>query len=390
VAAKIGRLQIILANGGGSLAQYPQGGGLWSLLLQYVLGLRDLGHDVVWLELLPSSGDPATDRRLIRRFFRRFRHYGVGDRCALVCFDKVPVLESARTYGLSIREVREVARTADLMWNFACGVRQPLLSLFTHPVLVDLDPGHLQVAALTWDLDIPAHRAFLTVGTKMHDADCQVPTLGVTWKPFLPFVYLPWWRMSPDPGERAAFTSVTQWTWEELWWEGRVLSVSKRDAYLRYVALPQRTARAFELAANIHPDDPTGDRDLLRGHGWKLVDPHRVAGSPPAYRRYIRRSRAEFSCPKPIHRELRTGWFSDRSAAYLASGRPVVSEDTGFADTLPIGHGLLTFRTPDEALAAVEEIDANYAHHMRAARDLAESYLDSRRSLEAMLTASQP
>ena len=139
MAAKIGRLQIILADGG-SLARYPQGGGHWSVLLQYVLGLRDLGHDVVWLELLPSSGDPATDRRLIRRFFRRFRHYGIGDRCALVCFDKVPVLESARTYGLSAREVREVARTADLMWNFACGVRQPLLSLFTHPVLVDLDP----------------------------------------------------------------------------------------------------------------------------------------------------------------------------------------------------------------------------------------------------------
>ena len=381
-------MRIILADG--SLAGYPQGGGHWTVLLQYVLGLRDLGHDVIWLELLQSSGDPDTDRRRIHRFFRRFRHYGVGDRCALICFDKMPTLESASSYGLSTTEIREVARSADLMWNFACGVRQPLLSLFKHPVLVDLDPGHLQVSALTWDLDIPAHRAFLTVGTKMHDADCGVPTLGVTWKSFLPFVYLPWWRVTPDPGPRAPFTSVTHWKWEELWWQARVLSVSKRDAYLRYLALPQLAARAFELAANIHPDDPTDDRDVLRQHGWNLVHPYQVAGSPPAYRRYIRRSRAEFCCPKPIHRELRTGWFSDRSAAYLASGRPVLSEDTGFAERLPTGEGLLTFRTLDDAIAAVWEIDASYARHMRAARDLAETYLDARRSLAAMLTASLP
>jgi hypothetical protein len=360
-------LRIILEDG--SLARYPQGGGHWSVLLQYAFGLRELGHDVIWLELLRSSGNPATDERLIHRFFRRFRHYGVGDRCALLCFDGAQLLESARAYGLSIQEVRELARSVDLMWNFACGVRQPLLSLFTHPVLVDLDPGHLQVSALTSDLDIPAHRAFLTVGTKMHHAECEVPTLGLTWKPFLPFVYLPWWRLTPDPGERAPFTSVTHWTWDELWWQERVLSVSKRDAYLRYLGLPERATRAFELAVNFHPDDPSGDRDLLRRHGWNLVHPYQVAGSPPAYRRYIRQW-AEFSCPKPIHRELRTGWFSDRSAAYLASGRPVLSEDTGFAEALPTGNGLLTFRTVDEAVAA-------------------ESYLDSRRSLDAMLTASQ-
>ncbi len=151
--ANIGRLQIILADG--SLAGYPQGGGHWSVLLQYVLGLRDLGHDVVWLELLQSRGDPATDQRLIRRFFQRFRHYGIGDRCALLCFDKTPSLESARAYGLSTQEIRELARSADLMWNFACGVRQPLLSQFRYPVLVDLDPGHLQVSALTWISTFP-------------------------------------------------------------------------------------------------------------------------------------------------------------------------------------------------------------------------------------------
>ena len=146
---------------------------------------------------------------------------------------------------------------------------------------------------------------------------------------FFRSVYLPWWPMAPDPGPQAPVTSVTQWTWEQLWWGDRVLSVSKRDAYLHYITLPHRVARPFELAVNLHPADQTGDRELLRDHGWRLADPSVVAGSLAAYRRYIRRSRAELSCPKPIHRDLRTGWFSDRSAAYLASGRPVLTEEYG-------------------------------------------------------------
>ena len=358
-------------------------------MLQYFVGLLDLGHDVVWLELLKSTDDPAADRQRIDGFLRRFHGYGFRDRCAVLYYDGEPSLESARVHGLDAAQIRELVRSADLMWNLACGVREPLLSAFRHPVLVDLDPGHLQVSALTWDLDIASHRAFLTVGTKMHDADCGVPTLGVSWTPFLPFVYLPWWPMAPDPGPQAPVTSVTQWTWEQLWWGDRVLSVSKRDAYLHYITLPHRVARPFELAVNLHPADQTGDRELLRDHGWRLADPSVVAGSLAAYRRYIRRSRAELSCPKPIHRDLRTGWFSDRSAAYLASGRPVLTEDTGFTQVLPTGEGLLAFQTIEEAATAVEEIDAHYPRHARAAREVAMAHLDSRRWLPVMLDASQ-
>jgi hypothetical protein len=145
--------------------------------------------------------------------------------------------------------------------------------------------------------------------------------------------------------------------------------------------------RPFELAANIHPEDQTGDRELLCSHGWKLVDPWQVAVSPQAYQNYIARSRAEISCPKPIYRELKSGWFSDRSAAYLASGRPVLAEDTGFSDHFPTGEGLLMFHDLSEAIARVVDIDANYERHRRAAREFAEEFLDSRRSLETMLAA---
>lgn len=385
----VSRVRILLADGG-SFASYPQGGGHWSCFLQYLLGLNALGHDVFWLEVLYSCGNPARDQRLIDVFFKRFERYGFKDRCALLLYDQhiaEPTLEIAHAYGMSRDRIRQIAQDTDMLWNFACGVQQPLLSLFKRRVLIDVDPGHLQESAAMRDLGILDHDVFLTIGTKIHDADCKVSTLGLTWHRFMPFVYLPMWDVAPDPSEQAPFTSVTQWTWEQLWLDGRVLSVSKRDAYLEYLTLPQKTTRPFELAANIHPKDETGDRELLLSHGWKLVDPHRVAGSPAHYQRYIRRSRGEFQCPKPIHKCLRTGWFSDRSACYLATGRPLLTEDTGFSDYLPTGLGLLCFSNLAEAIAGVAEIDGNYPKHMRAARELAEEYLSSAKWLPSMLSA---
>jgi hypothetical protein len=382
-------IRIVLADGG-SLARYPHGGGHWSCFLQYLFGLNALGHDVFWLEVLDSSGNGVHDEQLIKTFFRRFKSYGFGDRCAVLLYDQdlsEPTLEQARVYGMSKSRIKEIAQRADLLWNFACGLREPLLSLFRYRVLIDGDPGHLQVSALTQDMGIHNHHAFLTAGTKLHDIDCEVPTLGVRWHPFIQFVYLPMWHVASDPGEHAPFSSVTEWTWEQLWLDDRVLSVSKRDAYLNHINLPNRAQRLFQLAANIDPDDHTGDRELLLEHGWELVHPHQVTSTLAAYRRYIKQSRAEFQCPKPIHKHMKTGWFSDRSACYLATGRPVLAEETGFSDHLPTGRGLIAFNDIEEALARVAEIDRNYPQHMRAARELAEEYLDSQKQLPAMLSA---
>jgi hypothetical protein len=382
------KLRIVLANR--TLASYPQGGGHWSCFLQYLLGLKALGHDVFWLEILRSTGKSVRDKRLIDTFFGRFKRYGFKDQCALLLYDQhqtEPTLEVAVAYGMTTRRIRETAHDADLLWNFSCSLRQPLLSLFKRRVLIDLDPGHLQVSALSWDMDIQDHHVFLSVGTKLADGDSAVPTFGVKWHGFLPFLYLPLWNAAPDPGKDAPFTSVTQWTWEYLELEGRLLSVSKRDAYLPYISLPARARRPFELAANIHRNDTTGDRELIKKAGWKLVSPHLVARSPSIYQAYIKRSRAEFSCPKPIYRELKTGWFSDRSAAYLASGKPVLAENTGFTDYLPTGSGLLAFKDLAEAQAGVAEIDGNYVRHKCAARWLAEEHFNATKCLPSMLSA---
>jgi hypothetical protein len=384
-------VQIVLGNS--SLVKYQQGGGHWSWFLQYPLGLKALGHEVFWLELLQSSGRRENDLHLVRDFFEHLAFYDLDRSCAVLLFDghlDFQPVEKSEAFGKNGEEVLRIIKSADLLLNFCCSIRQPLLSLFKHRVLLDFDPGHLHVSGLTWDLGIHGHDVLLTIGARINRPDCEVPKLGLEWRTFEPFVYLQMWQAAPDPGPDAPFSSITQWTWEELHWQGRVLSVSKRAAYLKYLELPRLAQRFFELAANIGSEDPAGDSRLLREHGWRIVDPHQVAGTPSQFQEYIRASRAEFMCPKPIHVEMKTGWFSDRSIAFLASGRPVLAEDTGFSKRLPTGNGLLVFRDIKDAVAATAEIDGNYNRHSRAAREIAVDLFDSRRCLEAMLSACEP
>ena len=296
-------------------------------------------------------------------------------------------LDQAKFHGRSAIELARIARDADLLWNFWYALEDPFLQQFRRRAFIDVDPGHLQVCVALGAYTLGAHDTYLTIGLNVGEQSCAIPTLGLQWRPFRPLVHMPSWDVAADPGSQAPFTSITHWTWEQLHYQNRVLSLSKREAYLRYLTLPRITKRRFDLAANLgHADD----QDLLHRNGWNVVDPYDVALTPAGYCEFIQNSRAEFICPKPMHVQLNTGWLSDRSAAYLASGRPVVSEDTGFCNKLPVGYGFLPFRSLDEAAAAVEEVDANYQRHSLAARELAETYFDSRRCLSEMLAACEP
>jgi hypothetical protein len=383
-------MRLVLGNG--SLINHPQAGGHWSWFLQYPLGLRALGHDVHWLELMRSTGQADEDARIVRQFFELIAPYGLDQCCAVLIFDchlDFQPFERAQTAGRSKAAVEAAIRDADLLLNFCCAIRQPLLSTFRYRALLDFDPGHLQISALSWDMAVANHEALLTIGGRINAPDCEVPKLDLKWRTFEPCVYLPMWPTTGDPGRDAPFTSVTHWTWEELPWRGRIVSVSKRTAYLNYVDLPRRARRPFELAAYIEPTDATGDRELLTEHNWRIVHPYDVVSSVGDYQQYIGRSRAEFMCPKPIHVEMKTGWFSDRSIAYLASGRPVLAQESGFSERIPTGSGLLMFRDMDEAVAGVAEIDGNYYRHSRASRELAEDLFDSQKCLAAMLSACE-
>ncbi len=265
------------------LASYPEGGGLWGWFLDYPLGLKALGHQVFWLEILRAQPSrPETDR-LERLFHERIRHYGLSEQCALLVSPaktRQVALEQCVCSGKAREQIRQLAAESDLLWNLAGALQGPLLQNFPRRVLLDGDPGHLQISALDYDLDFDTHHVFLTAGLRMGDEACGIPRLGHKWQPFLPFVYLPLWPVMPTADRNAPITSVTQWNWDELSWNNRTLSLSKREAYLRYLELPQRSARPFELAANIAPDDTTGDRELLQRHGWRLLHPHDVAGCP--------------------------------------------------------------------------------------------------------------
>lgn len=384
----LSRLRIVL--GSAMLASYPEGGGHWSCFLQHFLGLRALGHDVFWLEVLEAGRDASRDARLPARFFELMGQFGLEDRSFLLLHRdraRALTLDNADFIGPTQAHARETVRSADLLWNFACSLRQPLLSGFKNRALIDVDPGHLQVSALSCDMGLLDHEHFLSVGAKIGESDCEIPTLGVAWRPFVPVLYLPMWEERKSTRRNAPFTSVTQWNWGELHLGGRVLSVSKRDAFLPYAGLPTSVDAPFELAANIGEHDPEDDRGLLCRNGWRLVDPHRVCGSPALYRGYIRDSLAEFSCAKPIYRELKTGWFSDRSAAYLASGRPVLAEDTGFSEKIPTGRGLIPFRDSAGAIEGARAIVDDYERHCACAREIAVEQFDYRRCLPGMLSA---
>jgi hypothetical protein len=388
MAAGTAKARIVLA---GSLGEYLEGGGYWWNRLQYMLGLRQLGHTVHWLDLLPSTRDPARDRDRIRRTLMQLAQFGLAGAAIVLLHDSDSPDHYAEAFTLfnSTRDhFQRVVGRADVLWNLCGAAKEPLLSLFKRRALIDLDPGVFQVSGLTWDMGIEQHDVLFTVGMKMHDPDCQVPDLGVTWHPIKPNVFLPRWPSAPDPGPEAPFTSVTQWEWREMWHEGRILSRSKREAYLRVLDLPARTGLPCELAANFDPHDDTGDPQLLVAHGWRLNHPHMCARSPFAYRRYIESSRAELLCPKPIYADLKTGWFSDRSACYMATGRPVICHETGFSDRLPTGEGLLSFETLDEAAAAMEDVHAHFGRHSAAAREIAIEHFDSQRGLARMVEIS--
>jgi hypothetical protein len=315
--------------------------------------------------------------------------YGLGNRCAILVHanEEYPTFDTTEAYGMSKGALRNLISSADLLWNYCYSLKAPFLTNFRRRVLIDLDPGILQVGGLSTDIGLDKHDVFLTVGTKMHDADCLVPTLGVTWHHFPPIAYLPLWNVTASAPD-APFTTITAWNWGTMMYRGKELSLGKRDAYFEFIELPKRTKLLFELAADIDPERQANDLELLRRHHWRVVDPYKVAGSPSAFQEYISHSRAEICCPKPIYREMRTGWLSDRSAAYLASGRPVLMGETGISDHFPANKGLITFRDLDEAVDGAYKINADYTRQSRAAREFAEEFLDAKRCLKAMLASS--
>ena len=352
-----------------------QGGASWAVL-QYLVGLRALGHDVLLVEPVEREALESTGQ--VANYFRGLPF--LQGRSALL--DK----SGDGTFGLSFRELVEFAGGADLLLNVSGMLRdERLLSSIPVRAFLDLDPGFNQVWHVTGeDMGFDFHTHFVTVGQALGSDDCPIPTCGRSWIPTLPPVALDYWPSMTEPLSRNVFTTVGHWrSYGSI--EHKGVHYGQRAHSLReLIDLPRLSDARFQLALGIHPDEKK-DLEALRGGGWELLDPIDVAGTPERYAEFIRSSKAELSIAKSGYVASRSGWFSDRSACYLASGRPVVAQETGFSRFLPTGEGLFSFADAREAAAACEDVQTDWNRHSRAARRLAEEHLDARRVLTKLL-----
>jgi hypothetical protein len=300
--------------------------------------------------------------------------------------DHAALLEwpSSSSVGLSLAEVQKVAADIDLLINRSGHLQ---IDGVLHPVrrrmYLDVDPGYTQIWQEQYgvNMNLPGHDVYVTVGLNLGAGDCPFPTCGVRWHSTLPPVVLSEWAAPAPPGE--AYSTIADWRgFNPIEWQGRWYG-QKADEFLRVLELPRQVSVPLELCLLISPEE--ADRATLHRSGWRLVSPEVHAATPHAYRQYIWDARGEFTVVKPGYAAGRTGWFSDRSACYLAAGRPVIMQETGLAGYVPTGVGLLTFTDLASAVEAIHQVEGNYAYHTAGAVEFAREYLDSDRVLPRLL-----
>jgi len=355
-----------------------QGGAAWAVL-QYVLGFRRLGHEVVLVEPIQRERlHPATGE-----FFRRVvGDFGLERSAALL------LVGTRETAGLTYAELVAVGRRAEVFLNISGMLTDPeITDRIPLRVYLDLDPAFVQLwHAQGIDMRFAGHSHFVTVGQAIGHSDCPVPTCGLPWIPTLqPVVLDRWPAAEPMVADvDAPLTTVANWRgYGSIEHEG-VFYGQKAHSWRPLMRLPTRTRERFLLALSIHPDERK-DLAALAANGWELVDPVEAAGTPARYQAFLRGSKAELGIAKSGYVNSRCGWFSDRSVCYLASGRPVIAQETGFSRFLPTGAGLFAFETAEDVLAAIEEMNGDYPRHARAARALAEEFFDSDKVLGSLL-----
>jgi hypothetical protein len=383
------RLRIVLA---GAVGAMPFAGVAWQVL-QYLEGLRRLGHDVFYLEDTSRwPYDPENDTicddagPAIAYVARLMARLGLAH-----CWAYRDVA-GGRLHGCSERALEAALARADVLVNLSGAtvlraehMRVPArVYLETDPVLPQIEVA--QGRQFTIDL-LGAHTHHFSYGVNLGNPDCAVPVERFDYRPTRPPVILDWWADGAAwQLDGRPFTTVANWrqSGKDVEWQGRLLTWSKHVEFQRIMDLPQRVTRPLELALATDDADAIG---RLRTAGWRVVEARPLSKDVDAYRRYIRASAGELSAAKEQNVLLRSGWFSDRSASYLAAGRPVVLQDTGFGRALPTGAGLFAFSTLEEAAGALAEIEADYRRHAAAAYAIAAEHLRAESVLRELLEA---
>jgi hypothetical protein len=365
------------------MGRLPFAGQTW-LYLNWLRAFSKLGHEVWYVEddsswpYDPEQNTLTDDcRYAVAHVERCMARIGLGDRWAYRLAG-VP----GRCFGLSSERIDELYRSCDALLN-VCGATDLREEHLPAPlrIYVQTDPVTAELRLAGGDAHtreaFAAHQLVFTYGENYGAPDCRVPLNGVRYLKTRQPVDLDLWPMAYDAGAEA-FTTIGNYrqAGSDVEYQGEVYRWSKHHEWERFVSLPRRVpGQPFELCLNV---DAPGDRDLLESHGWRLRSPFAMSlDAFGAYPEYIRRSRGEFTVAKDQNVRLRSGWFSERDACYLAAGKPVVTQDTGFGSALPTGEGLFAFSTMEDAAAALEAINGDYRRHCLAARRVAEEHLEA-------------
>ena len=374
--------------GCGFAAKYPEGGGNFSVPLQYLMGLKRMGRRGVWLEVLQESGDPEKDMQCVRTFRRRMALYGI-EYCLLLC----PVWRgegaeehhagAMKSFGMPVAELKELAPHAVLL-NLSYSIKPPLTNLFGRRLLCSLDPSEVLYWMDQIEMGQSSHDEFWSIGLCMDRIDPRLPKPIVSWKSYFPLVDTELLQPQPRPKGKPRFTTIGQWYWDgNIMIGGEWRDYSKQAAFAPYMGLPGSVPEAvFELAMNLNHDDP--ERGRLRSLGWKVATPHALTRTPASYYRYLAGATAEFTAVK-LEALMGSGWLSDRAAAFLALGRPVVTEPTGAERFLPEESGMLFVSDLGEAVEASRRVLKDWPRLSKAARDTAVECFDSVRNLKLLL-----
>jgi hypothetical protein len=344
-----------------SLRKVDAGAYLW-LFLNLALGLESVGCRVLWLTTAFAEDGEEENLRRLAALERALRAQAVKA--------EIVVAEEA---------LADAAAEADLFVNLAYHPAD-VVGRFRRAAFVDIDPGLTQLWTSRGELEIAAHDVYFTFGETVGRRGSRIPDCGLSWRYLPPPVHTPAWK-APDGEAGTAFTTVSNWwgsadgDWQTI--DGELLDNSKRGAFLDYLDLPSRVGVPLELALPLSADDSAEVAVLVR-HGWNVRSVDDVSATPEAHREYIWRSRGEFSCMKRAYAVLETAWIGERALNYLASGRPVVVQDTGRSAFLPENEGVLRFSSPDEAATRLRDVEENYVRHSAAARALAREFYDAR------------
>jgi hypothetical protein len=355
--------------------------------IQHLVGLRRLGYDVYYVEatgVWPFNATTDDCTYPVRYISTLLSRYGFQEKWAYVAAHS-----DGRCYGLSKLQVKELYARADAVVNLFGGtvlqeehMRCPIrIYLETDPVVHQIRIANGEQKYI--DL-IGAHTALFTWGANYGEPDCGVPVEPFVYKPTRSPVIVDYWHTPCDPATRW-FTTVGHWdqSIKDLEYKGERYSWSKHREFLNVLPLPRCTTQEFSLALAI--DDPPAVQ-MLESYGWHVEDAYEASKTMESYREYIWRSRGEFTVAKDMNVRLRSGWFSERSACYLAAGKPVVTQETGFSKFLPTGLGLHAFHTLEDIPPAIEAINSDYQKHSQAAKDIAAAYFDAEKVLRQVMS----